>query len=222
MTSGICRASWIFTTSVPRCCATSEDFYLLMQDYLEVCREQNIVHCEIMVEPQTYAPQGVSSGTVLDGFRRAIDEARAGWGQSVALILSFLRHLPEDDCLAMLAAAEPYREQFVAIGLASSERDFPPRNFQRLYAAAREQGYALTAHAGEEGPAAYVSEALDLLGVSRIDHGVRAIEDDGAPRSPRTRRRSADGLPALECAPSRLRDPGTAPAARRCSSAAVP
>jgi adenosine deaminase len=155
----------------------SEDFYLLMQDYLAVCREQNIVHCEIMVEPQTYAPQGVELGTVLDGFRRAMDEARAGWGQSVALILSFLRHLPEDDCLAQLAAAEPFREQFVAIGLASSERDFPPRNFQRLYAAAREQGYALTAHAGEEGPAAYVSEALDLLGVSRIDHGVRATED---------------------------------------------
>ncbi|MEE4277970.1 MAG: adenosine deaminase [Halieaceae bacterium] len=154
-----------------------EDFYLLMQDYLSVCRSQNIVHCEIMVEPQTYLPQGVALATVLDGFQRAIDEARVGWGQSVGLILSFLRHLPEDECLAMLRAADPFREAFVAIGLASSERDFPPANFQRLYAAAAERGYALTAHAGEEGPAGFVRDALDLLGVERIDHGVRSVDD---------------------------------------------
>lgn len=155
-----------------------EDFYLLMLDYLRVCRQQRIVHCEIMVEPQTYLPQGVTPRTVLAGFGRAIDEARSGWGQSVGLILSFLRHLPEDDCLAMLEAADPFRERFIAIGLASSERGFPPGNFQRLYAAARERGYHLVAHAGEEGPPSYIRDALDLLGVERIDHGVRAIEDD--------------------------------------------
>jgi adenosine deaminase len=155
----------------------ADDFYLLMRDYLTVCREQHIVHCEIMVEPQTYLPLGVSLETVLAGFERAIAEAEAGWGQSVLLILSFLRHLPEDDCLAMLEAARPWREHFCAIGLASSERDFPPRGFQRLYREARAQGYALTAHAGEEGPAEYVREALDLLGVARIDHGVRASDD---------------------------------------------
>jgi adenosine deaminase len=116
-------------------------------------------------------------GTVMAGFERAIAEARDGWGQSVTLILSFLRHLPEEDCLAALDAAEPFREQFTAIGLASSERDFPPANFQRLYAAAAAQGYALTAHAGEEGPPAFIVDALDLLGVTRIDHGVRATED---------------------------------------------
>jgi adenosine deaminase len=155
-----------------------EDFYLLMSDYLTSCREQRVVHCEIMVEPQTYLPQGVELATVLAGFERAIEDARAGWGQSVGLILSFLRHLPEADCLAMLAAADPFREQFVAIGLASSERDFPPGNFERLYAAAAERGYALTAHAGEEGPAAFVRDCVDRLGVTRIDHGVRAIEDE--------------------------------------------
>jgi len=154
-----------------------EDFYLLMWDYLTSCRDQQIVHCEIMVEPQTYLPQGVSLATVLAGFERAIDEARSGWGQSVGLILSFLRHLPEADCLAMLEAADPFREHFVAIGLASSERDFPPTNFERLYAAAAERGYALTAHAGEEGPAAFVRDCLERLGVARIDHGVRSIDD---------------------------------------------
>jgi adenosine deaminase len=155
-----------------------DDFYRLMLDYLEVCRAQNIVHCEIMVEPQTYLPQGVELGTVLKGFDRAIAEARRGWQQSVGLILSFLRHLPESDCLAMLETADPYREHFCAIGLASAERDFPPANFQRLYKAAAERGYALTAHAGEEGPPAFIRDAISLLGVSRIDHGVRAIEDE--------------------------------------------
>ncbi|MEM9760185.1 MAG: adenosine deaminase [Pseudomonadota bacterium] len=155
-----------------------EDFYLLMQDYLAVCRAQNIVHCEIMVEPQTYLPQGVDLATALAGFQRAITEARDGWGQSALLILSFLRHLPEADCLAMLEAADPYRDAFVAIGLASSERDFPPSNFQTLYREAAERGYALTAHAGEEGPASFIRDSLSLLGVSRIDHGVRSSEDD--------------------------------------------
>lgn len=156
----------------------AEDFYFLMQDYLAVCREQSIVHCEIMVEPQTYLPQGVELATVLDGFNRAIREAEEGWNQSVVLILSFLRHLPEADCLAMLEAARPHRDQFKAIGLASSERDFPPRNFEALYREAAAQGYALSAHAGEEGPAAFITDSLDVLGVVRIDHGVRAVDDE--------------------------------------------
>ena len=155
----------------------ADDFYALMSDYLAVCREQAIVHCEIMVEPQTYLPQSVGLETVLAGFDRAIAEAESGWGQSVFLILSFLRHLPESDCLEMLEAAKPFRERFRAIGLASSERDYPPQDFQRLYREARSQGYALTAHAGEEGPASFVSDAVDLLQVERIDHGVRASED---------------------------------------------
>ena len=153
-----------------------EDFYHLMRDYLIKCREQNIVHTEIMVEPQTYFPQGVSLQTMLSGFESAIQEARKDWGQSTLLILSFLRHLSEEEALALLKEVEPYREHFVAIGLASSTRA-SSRKVRRLYAQAQEQGYRRIAHAGEEGPPAYVWGALDLLKVHRIDHGVRSAED---------------------------------------------
>lgn len=153
-----------------------EDFYCLMLDYLSVCRDENIVHTEIMVEPQTYAPNGVALDTVMAGFDRAIAEAKSGWNQSTGLILSFLRHLPESECIAQLTAADPWRDHFVAIGLASAEKDNPPTAFKNLYAAAAERGYRLTAHAGEEGPASFISDALDVLGVERIDHGVRAVE----------------------------------------------
>ncbi|MFN2287434.1 MAG: adenosine deaminase [Chromatocurvus sp.] len=155
---------------------TEEDFYHLMMDYLLRCRQQNILHTEIMVEPQTYAPAGVKLGTVMRGFVAAVDQARDEWGQSVLLILSFLRHLSEDSALDLLREARPWRQHFVAIGLASAERDHPPAGFRRLYSAAGELGLRLTAHAGEEGPPAFVSDALDILGVERIDHGVRALE----------------------------------------------
>ncbi len=155
-----------------------EDFYFLMMDYLERCRADNIVHCEIMVEPQTYFPNGVDFDTFMKGFERAIAEANATWGQSVVLILSLLRHTPEDECLAVLEQARPWRHAFTAIGLASSERGHPPEKFERLYAAAKSEGYALTIHAGEEGPAEYIWTSLKSLGVARIDHGVRCTEDD--------------------------------------------
>ena len=156
---------------------TEEDFYWLMSDYLEQCRDQNIVHTEIMVEPQTYLPYGVGLDTVMAGFKRAIADARAEWGQSALMMLSLLRHLSEDEALAMLDAAEPYRDDFVAIGLASSEMGHPPSKFKRLYETARARGYKLVAHAGEEGPPEYIWEAIRLLGVDRIDHGVRCVED---------------------------------------------
>lgn len=156
---------------------TEEDFYHLMMDYLLMCREQNILHAEIMVEPQTYAPSGVTFDVVMHGFVAAIDEARREWGQSVLLILSFLRHLSEDSALDLLREAAPWKDKFVAIGLASAERDHPPEKFRRLYSAAREQNLRLTAHAGEEGPSAFIEDALDVLGVERIDHGVRAVDD---------------------------------------------
>jgi len=179
---------------------TEEDFYHLMGDYLAVCRSERIVHAEIMVEPQTYAPQGVTLDTVMAGFSAAIEDAGRGWGQSVALILSFLRHLPEAEALAQLEAAEPWREHFAAIGLASAERDHPPADFARLYAAARERGYRLTAHAGEEGPAAFVGDALDVLGVERIDHGVRAVEDPAL-----VERLAREGIPLTVCPLSNVR-----------------
>jgi adenine deaminase len=154
-----------------------EDFYHLLRDYLLKCREENILHAEVMVEPQTYFPNGVSMAVMMEGFKQAIAEAEREWGQSTLLILSFLRHLPEADCLQTLELARPWREDFVAVGLASSEVGHPPVKFRTLYQQARQQGYRCTAHAGEEGPPAYMREALDLLQVERIDHGVRGEED---------------------------------------------
>lgn len=153
-----------------------EDFYHLMMDYLHKCREQKIVHCEVMVEPQTYFPNGVSFATVMAGFGQAIAQARVGWGQSVLLILSFLRHLPEDEGLATLRAAEPFLDQFTGVGLASSELGNPPQKFQRLYARARDMGLRATVHAGEEGPAQFIWDGIKLLKAERIDHGVRCTE----------------------------------------------
>jgi len=154
-----------------------DDFYHLMMDYLLNCKTQNIVHTEIMVEPQTYAPNGVSFTTMMAGFTRAIDEAHAGWNQSTLLILSFLRHLSQGDALATLSMAEPFSDKFVAIGLASAEVGNPPVKFERLYTTALQQGYRTVAHAGEEGPPTYIWDSLQKLHVSRIDHGVRCTED---------------------------------------------
>lgn len=155
-----------------------DDFYHLMMDYLLKCKEQNVLHTEIMVEPQTYAPNGVDFATMMAGFDRAIDQAQAQWGQSVLLILSFLRHLSEQQALDTLAQAKPFAHRFAAIGLASAELGNPPDKFKRLYAEAREQGYQAVAHAGEEGPPQYIWDSLNLLEVDRIDHGVRCTEDD--------------------------------------------
>lgn len=155
-----------------------EDFYLLMLDYLTACRDQHITHTEIMVEPQSYLPGGVALDTLMSGYQRAIAEAQAGWGQSVLLILSLLRHLPEQQGMDVLEQVHrAYPGRFVAIGLASSELGHPPADFSRLYARARSLGYRVTAHAGEEGPAGFVADSLDLLGVERIDHGVRSADD---------------------------------------------
>lgn len=155
-----------------------DDFYHLMFDYLLKCKEQNIVHTEIMVEPQTYAPNGVSFNTMMAGFNRAIDQAVSEWGQSVLLILSFLRHLSEEQALQTLGQAEAFKESFVAIGLASAELGNPPMKFERLYKEARRQGYLTTVHAGEEGPPEFIWDSLTMLNADRIDHGVRCIEDD--------------------------------------------
>jgi len=154
-----------------------DDFYHLMMDYLLMCKQQNIVHAEIMVEPQTYQPNGVAFATMMAGFNRAMAEAQASWGQSTLLILSFLRHLSEAEALHTLHEAEPFKEQFIAVGLASSELGNPPQKFARLFAQARNQGYRTVAHAGEEGPPSYIWQSLDVLQTERVDHGVRCIED---------------------------------------------
>lgn len=160
---------------------TEQDFYDMTMAYLQRAREDGVVHTEIMFDPQTHTQRGVAMETVFAGIARALRETQYATGMSGYLILSFLRHLSEEAALETLDQALPLREQYrdlwVGIGLDSGEQGNPPEKFERVYARCRELGFRLTAHAGEEGPAAYVSNALDRLHVERIDHGVRSEED---------------------------------------------
>jgi len=154
-----------------------QDFYDLMWAYLLKCREQNIVHAEIMFDPQTHTDRGVAFDTMILGYLGAMQQARADWGMSCELIMCFLRHLPQDSAFKTLQQALPWRDQIQAVGLDSGELGNPPEKFAEVFEAARQQGFLLVAHAGEEGPPAYIWSALDTLHVARIDHGVRCLED---------------------------------------------
>lgn len=154
-----------------------QDFYDLAWAYFEKCAEDRVVHTEMFFDPQTHTDRGVAFSTVINGLQRACDDAKAKLGISSHLIMCFLRHLSEDAAFATLEQALPYKDQIIAVGLDSSEVGHPPSKFERVFAKAREAGFLVVAHAGEEGPAAYVWEALDLLKVNRIDHGVRSEED---------------------------------------------
>ena len=156
---------------------TEDDFDAMAWAYFERAARDNVVHCEIFFDPQTHTARGVDMGVVIRGLDRAARRAEAELGLSVRLILCFLRHLSEDDALATLEAALPYRDKFIGVGLDSSEMGHPPEKFERVFARARAQGLRLVAHAGEEGPPAYIRAALDVLRVERIDHGVRCLED---------------------------------------------
>lgn len=153
-----------------------EDFYRMGLAYLERARADNVIHAEIFFDPQTHTARGIPFATVLQGLKRAQAEGEK-LGVSSRLILCFLRHLSEEEGFATLEAALPYLDQIDGVGLDSSEVGHPPGKFTRLFAKCRELGLSAVAHAGEEGPAAYVWGALDLLQVKRIDHGVRAMED---------------------------------------------
>jgi len=160
---------------------TEQDFYDMTMAYMRRIHADGVRHTEIMFDPQTHTTRGVAMSTVFAGIARALRQARETLGISSYLILSFLRHLSEDDGFETLAQALPLREDYkdlwVAVGLDSGERGNPPEKFARLYARCRELGFKLVAHAGEEGPADYVRDALDILHVDRIDHGVRSEED---------------------------------------------
>ncbi|PLC51273.1 adenosine deaminase [Pollutimonas subterranea] len=160
---------------------TERDFYDMTMAYMSRARQDGVVHAEIMFDPQTHTARGVAMETVFAGIARALRETRATTGITSYLILSFLRHLSEEDAIATLEAALPLREQYndlwTGIGLDSAEHGNPPGKFARVFARCRELGFRLVAHAGEEGPADYVRDALDLLQVERIDHGVRSEED---------------------------------------------
>jgi adenosine deaminase len=156
---------------------TEQDFHDLAWAYLERARTDNVRHVEMFFDPQGHAGRGVPFATVVAGLHRAIVAAERELGIHASLIMCFLRHLDEADAERTLDAALPFRDRIVGVGLDSSERGNPPGKFKHVFARARDAGFFLTAHAGEEGPPSYVWETLDLLGVARIDHGVRAMED---------------------------------------------
>ncbi|MDB5840052.1 MAG: adenosine deaminase [Herminiimonas sp.] len=158
---------------------TEQDFYDMTRAYLERAKADNVLHAEIFFDPQTHTARGVEFGTVITGMHRALRDAHAQWGISASLILCFLRHLSEEEAFETLEQALPYRDKFIGVGLDSSERGHPPEKFARVFARCKELGLHLVAHAGEEGPPAYITTALDVLHVERIDHGVRCLEDRG-------------------------------------------
>lgn len=154
------------------------DFYDLTFAYLDKVHSQNVVHTEIFFDPQTHTDRGVAFETVINGIRRALVDAEEKLGITSLLIMSFLRHLDEESAFRTLEQARPYKDWIIAVGLDSSELGHPPSKFERVFEKARSEGFLTVAHAGEEGPAEYIWEALDLLNVSRIDHGNRCLEDE--------------------------------------------
>jgi adenine deaminase len=154
---------------------TEQDFFDMTAAYLERAKTDNVLHTEIFFDPQTHTARGVPIATIINGIYKACIAAKPDI--SATLILCFLRHLSEQDAFDTLEAALPYKDKFIGIGLDSAERGNPPEKFERVFARCKALGFHLVAHAGEEGPPAYIKSALDLLQVERIDHGVRCLED---------------------------------------------
>ena len=179
---------------------TEEDFRDLAAAYFDRCAADNVVHAEIFFDPQTHTVRGVPLDTVMRGLLAGMDEAKAKHGITSKLILCFLRHLDEADAFATLKQAEPWLERIDGVGLDSSELGHPPEKFARVFAAARERGLKLVAHAGEEGPPEYVHQALDVLGVHRLDHGNRSMED-----STLVERLAREGMTLTVCPLSNLK-----------------
>ncbi len=156
---------------------TEDDFYDMTLSYLERCRLQNIIHTEMFFDPQTHTDRGIEFETVVAGICRALDDGRNKFNISSRLILCFLRHLGPVSAMKTLHQALDYKKEIIAVGLDSSELGFPPDQFKEVFEKAMDNGFLTVAHAGEEGPPDYIWQALDLLKVKRIDHGVRCIED---------------------------------------------
>ena len=154
-----------------------QDFYDLTYAYLEKAASQNVRHVEIFFDPQSHTDRGISFETVYRGITRALEDGKIKLGISSHLILSFLRHLSADEAFATLEQALPYKDSIIAVGLDSAEQGNPPSKFQAVFDRALAEGFLTVAHAGEEGPPEYIWEAINLLEVSRIDHGVRSMED---------------------------------------------
>ncbi|MBL4247559.1 adenosine deaminase [Vibrio fluvialis] len=154
-----------------------QDFFDLTWAYLLRCQQDNVMHTEIFFDPQTHTARGIAFETVINGITQALEKGQQELGISSHLIMCFLRHLSEADAILTLQLALPYKDKIVGVGLDSSEQGHPPEKFQQVFRQAREAGFIAVAHAGEEGPALNIRNAIDLLGVQRVDHGVRCVED---------------------------------------------
>ena len=177
-----------------------QDFHDMAMAYFERAAADNVVHAELFFDPQTHTARGVDIGVVIQGLHRACQDARARWGIDASLILCFLRHLSEADALATLEQALPYRDLFIGVGLDSSELGHPPEKFAQVFARCRALGLHVVAHAGEEGPPAYIWSALDVLQAERIDHGVQAVHDSAL-----VQRLAAERVPLTVCPLSNLK-----------------
>ena len=179
---------------------TDLDFFDMAWAYFTRAAAGGVRHAEIFFDPQTHTSRGVPYRAVLEGLSAAMDKAREELGVSSLLILCFLRHLDEADALGTLEEALPFRDRIAGVGLDSSEQGHPPAKFARVFARAKDAGLRLTAHAGEEGPPSYIREALDVLKVERIDHGVRSVEDPGL-----LKRLAAENVPLTVCPLSNIK-----------------
>ncbi|RZJ16954.1 MAG: adenosine deaminase [Haliea sp.] len=177
-----------------------QDFYDMAWAYLLRAQADNVVHTEMFFDPQTHTERGVAMETVVNGLHRACAAAERELGVSASLILCFLRHLSEEAAFETLEQALPFRDKFIGVGLDSSEVGHPPEKFAKVFARCRELGFHLVAHAGEEGPPAYVWTALDLLKVERVDHGVQSSKDPAL-----MRRLAQDRIPLTVCPLSNLK-----------------
>lgn len=155
-----------------------QDFYDLTWEYLKKCETENVRHVEIFFDPQTHTERGIEFDTVIQGIHRALKDAETKLNISSYLIMCFLRHLSENEASQTLDIALKHKDKIIAVGLDSSEKGHPPEKFQRVFQRALDEGFLTVAHAGEEGPAEYIWQALEMLKVERVDHGVRCLEDD--------------------------------------------
>ena len=155
-----------------------QDFFDLTWAYILKCKEDNIVHTEIFFDPQTHTDRGIDFDVIINGIFNALKKAEKEFGLSFKIIMCFLRHLSEDECFQILDKALAHKDKIYGVGLDSSEKGNPPKKFEKLFKKASENEFITVAHAGEEGPPEYIWEALNLLNVSRIDHGVQCLKDE--------------------------------------------
>ena len=154
-----------------------QDFYDLTWAYLLMCKQQNVIHVEPFFDPQTHTVRGVAFETIVSGIAEALADGKAKLGITSRLIMCFLRHLSEESAIETLKSSEQFTDVIYGVGLDSAEMGNPPEKFINVFSKAKDMGYKLVAHAGEEGPASYIWSSLDVLNVQRIDHGIRAIDD---------------------------------------------